>query len=245
MPNPYRCKGYDLRISPDVVSENPQMAVKMAHIAACWQQVENVLGFIFVSLLGGEEGPALEIFNMLIDRNLRKEACLALAKTRVPKPMQGRIASLFQDARRLAGARNDVVHGTWAHTAKRAESLMLVSYGPLVAHIHNRVMQTYFSRRHGRIEPPLPKDDELWEVTEYRESDLDDLINRIKILYATAMGLSLAVFREVKGKDELARYGLELPPQLRNRFSIAPALPQTSPEPPSSMPPPELPPDRG
>lgn len=208
--------------SPEILGEYPILAQKIALIAASWQRVEVDLGSIFTFLLGGNEGAALEIFNTLIDRHLRKQALEAVAKDRLPSVMFDKAMALFQNARRLSGRRSDVIHATWTTVPARPHSLMWVDPADISRRLHNNIkMGIHLAHSVNVGAAPDKENHDNTEITliEYRESDFDNLLKDIAIFGATVQDLAAevlghvidtAVAEQTKLMSPLALYSLAL-----------------------------------
>lgn len=218
MPQPYRYRFLSLKTPPDALLERPKLAVKIALVAAMWQSVENDLANIFMHLLGSEEHAALEIFNSLIDRNLRKEALVAVAKNRLPPPLLERATALFGEARRHANRRNMVVHATWATISVRPESLMRVDEADILRFRHliqNQSLERAFANHIGAPVPEAKIGSDV-EVTlmEYRERDFDEILALITSFRTEVIRLSVEVLSHIVSAEVTARV-LSLSPQVR------------------------------
>jgi hypothetical protein len=128
MPNPYPYRGIPAAFAEAALIMRPALALKIGLVAASWQRVDDLLGLIFAHTIGGQEGAAMEVFNVLIERNLRKDALLAVAKNRLSKHLIEHIAETFEKARKMARTRNGIIHASWAAIDQRPESLM--AYNP-------------------------------------------------------------------------------------------------------------------
>jgi hypothetical protein len=173
-------------------------------------------------LLGAEEHAALEIFNSLIDRNLRREALVAVAKNRLPPEMLERATALFSEARRHASRRNAIVHGTWTAVISRPHSLMLVDATDILRFRHlmqNQSLESAFAKHIGE-KPPEAKVGSDVEVTliEYRENDFDDVLTAITTFRQRVLTLSVEVLSRVVSAD-VAKRVLSLPLQVRRSIA--------------------------
>ncbi len=198
MPQPLKIKGTGLRVSHTVLLDHPIISQKIALISAAWQSVENDLGSIFVFLLGGHETAALEIFNNLIDRNLRKQALLVVARDRLPKSMIDRVIALFKDAREMSSSRNNIIHGTWASSPLVPGFLLLINPSDLnkIRHLTmtnsiKRALDNAFDNKISR------KPDHKYNVIKYTSSDFDDIYNRITDFRRKAIETSVEVLEIV------------------------------------------------
>jgi hypothetical protein len=219
MPNPYPYQGHPTAIAEEALILRPTLALKIGLIAASWQRADDLLGLIFAHTLGGQESAALEVFHALIDRNLKKEALLAVAKNRLSMEVQERIAAAFEKARRLARARNNIVHASWAAIHERPESLMTYDPGAyaarksLVLFGHAEIYQT------------------IWDFTEYSERDFDAIIGRFGEFREIVHDLLRDSFLEVSSRpllrasQLLPETGSAMPPIAR-QATLEPLPPQ-------------------
>jgi glycine/D-amino acid oxidase-like deaminating enzyme len=168
MPNPYPYQGRPEAIAEEALILRPALALKIGLIAASWQRADDLLGLIFAHTLGGQENAALEVFSALIDRNLRKDALLVVAKNRLSRQLQERIAEAFEKARRLARARNNIVHASWAAIHERPESLMTYDPGAYAAR-----KSLFFFGNAGTYSYQTS-----WDFTEYLARDFDAIMKR-------------------------------------------------------------------
>lgn len=183
MPNPYKFKGYKINLDPAIAFAKPGFAEKSALIAAAWQRVEMRLAMAFVFMLDSQQVAALEIYSSLIDRNLRKQAFLAVAKDALSSELVLEGVSLYEDARRLAGRRNDIVHASWVTLEKRPNSIFRMEPKDEMRLLHS-----------------FPKNGYQFEctLTEYMGADFDNLVDDIKIFFARCDAHAWAVARAVR-----------------------------------------------
>src|SRR5580704_10091314 len=115
MPQPYKRRtGETVRTGPDILLQNEALAVEIAFIALQWNQLELYLTQIFCASLLEYEQKAFDIYHSLLDRGLRKSVLLCAGKGIISKDLTDRINKLYTEVRRVAEARNKVVHGLWA-----------------------------------------------------------------------------------------------------------------------------------
>jgi hypothetical protein len=183
MPQPFRRKpGQAVKVSPSVVGERPQFGIGMALIASHWSKVEESLGLAFTALLCGQEPGAFEAFHALFERNLRHTQFLAVAKQKkLPKELIDEAIKLQAEARKVAAARNAVVHGLWGLIADEPEKLYLCPpdasarrVDEFFTELHDRVD----SLEDGRSREGWSFDMSVDDYTEYRFQDFQDIINR-------------------------------------------------------------------
>ena len=193
-------------------------------IAASWQMAEDLLSLIFSHTLGGQEKAAQEIFNVLIDRNLKKDALLAVAKNRLSPALQGRISVAYERGRKLAKKRNEVIHASWAIIDKRPQSLM--SYEPGYQAI----------RKSMALNSEIDDYRDSWNFTEYTEKDLDTTLAMFANFRNEVHDLLSASIFEIIGPD-LKHPWLSGLHRIAMYSDKPPAARQTSPKPqPSRLP---------
>lgn len=189
MPQPIKRKGRAVRMSPAVVVERPHLGLSIAIIASHWTKLEATLSLIYTYLLGGQEETAFQFYHDLVDLSLRKKALMTAAKNRLSKELIGEIEELFGDIRKLASARNAVIHGTWATMEVKQDALLLCEPKDL----NEKVNQVF---RHLRRMTKNPKSQTVSvdltpeKFIEYKHRDFDDINRRIIKLDERATAIS-------------------------------------------------------
>jgi hypothetical protein len=247
MPNPLKRRPADLTFDhPKGLLRHPEIAQKIAMIAASWQAVDNELASIFTVLLAGYEGAALEIFNMFIDQNLRKQALQAVAKGRLPQELVAKIVTLFENARRMAGRRNKVVHATWATAATLPKSLIWVDPSYISRHMHRLFTEGVTEVLAGVFGLPrsaLPKLKEETEyersLVEYKARDFAILLTDIESFIKEIQSVRGQVFAHVIGDAARAHVQSLSPRRLRTWARKMSPTVRTTPRPLLSSPPEE------
>src|SRR5271169_1596583 len=125
MPQPFKCRGRNVRMSPAVILEQPAFATLIALIATHWNKLEQSLGIMYTWLLMGQEPSAFAFYHDLVDLNLKKTAFMAAAKGKLPPDLIKEIDKFYGYVRRLSTRRSKVVHGTWCRTDTKPASLLL------------------------------------------------------------------------------------------------------------------------
>jgi hypothetical protein len=80
---------------------------------------------MYATMLYGEEPSAFSIYHSLRSNDIRKNVFLVTARENLPATLYDEVESFFQELREVAGKRNLAVHGTWAATDSRPDSLFL------------------------------------------------------------------------------------------------------------------------
>lgn len=125
MPQPFKRRNREVRMSPSVVAEQPAFGVLIALVATHWNKLEQSLGIMYTWLLMGQEPSAFEFYHDLIDLKLKEAAFMAAAKGKLPADLTKEIARLYVDVRRLSARRAKIIHGTWCTTPTKPNSLLL------------------------------------------------------------------------------------------------------------------------
>jgi hypothetical protein len=189
MPNPFRYKGADFVAHPNALLLRPHLTAKISLIAAHWESAEDILADIFVYLLGGKNDVALDIFNNIIERNLRKEAVRILAEKTIPGDLQTRILGVIEKGRRIGGRRHDVVHGRWTTVPSRPHSLMLIDKSEQARFRHKNLSNI--------LTGPQPDSVPEWTFIEYKAGDFDTIIKDIISYRSKLINLSVEVLTHI------------------------------------------------
>jgi hypothetical protein len=247
MPNPLRRRPADLTFDhPAPLLRHPEFARKIAMIAASWQGVDNELASIFTILLADYEGAALEIFTAFIDQSLRKQALLTVAKDRLPQELLAVVVKLFEDARRMAGRRNEVIHATWATTTTRPDSLIWVDPKYISRHMHRLFVEGVSEALvgiFGLSKSGLPKPKEVnWAETtliEFKARDFTILLTDIESFVAEIKNVRAKVLVHVIGDAARVHVQSLSPRRLRTWARKMSPTVRTTPKPLLSSPPEE------
>lgn len=125
MPQPFKRRGRAVTVSPASVVRRPALAIDIANIAANWTKLEQTLSIMYTYLLCGQEPGAFEFYHKLVSLDLKKDAFISAATDRLPASLIDEVAALFTEIRKFSPKRNDVIHGTWATSDQKPESLLL------------------------------------------------------------------------------------------------------------------------
>jgi hypothetical protein len=187
MPQPFkRRENQTVNLSPGSIMHRPALAIGIAFVATHWAQIEFTLSLAFTVLLGGQEPSAFEAYHELFELGLRHKMFRAAARRRqLPAELITEAEQIHQEARKIATARNIIVHGNWAVCDDRPESLLLSD----PANVNRRVDQ-FFQEFHDKVDdheanlPALPWsfDFSVDDYVEYTQQDFQDLINRMLAL---------------------------------------------------------------
>jgi hypothetical protein len=185
MPQPFKRKNRKVRMSPAVVVERANLGISIANIASHWTKLESTLSLMYTYLLFGQEETAFRFYHQLIDLNLRKNAFMSGAEDKLPKELIDEIDKFYSEVRRLAKARNTVIHGTWAIVESKPNSLLLCDPKDLNAKV-NQVCRHVLrmARNRGSSPPNVSVDLTPDQFIEYKHSDLDGITRRIIALDA-------------------------------------------------------------
>lgn len=142
MPQPF--KGTS-RGDRNVLLQRPELAARIANIAALWAQAELSLGMLFSQLLQTESVVGTAMYLSLISEQARDAAMQAAAQEKLPEQFKAEFVILASSLRSPRKERNAVVHGLWAISDDKPDSLILID---------SRKMVKMFSWVHaGNIKP--------------------------------------------------------------------------------------------
>jgi hypothetical protein len=126
MPQPFKRRGREVRMSPAVVGEQQAFGVLIALVATHWNKIEQSLGVMYTWLLMGQEPSAFRFYHALIDLNLKEKAFMEAAQDKLSSELIDEIRKFFVQLRKLATRRAKIIHGTWCTTPTKPLSLLLV-----------------------------------------------------------------------------------------------------------------------
>src|SRR3954447_17962608 len=115
-----------LVIRPAELAQRPELAARIAAIAAQWTMIESDLAELFVALLGADENAALSIYLEFFDRGVRRIVFDTLARSRMERDTLKAFRTLFDKINAKSKARNTIVHGFWAVSDDHADGLILL-----------------------------------------------------------------------------------------------------------------------
>jgi hypothetical protein len=178
MPQPFKRKGRNVRMSPTVILEEPAFATLIALVATHWNKLEQSLGIMYTWLLMGQEPSAFELYHELVDLKLKKTAFMVAAKGKLPADLIKEIDRFYGEVRRLSARRAKVVHGTWCRIDTKPASLLLADPRDMNAKINEllryvRLAQIDKSNLEARRQFPIMPD----EYQEYHARDFQALMN--------------------------------------------------------------------
>ena len=204
MPQPFKRKGRNIRMSPAVILEEPAFATLIALVATHWNKVEQGLGIMYTWLLMGQEPSAFEFYHDLVDLNLKKTAFMAAAKGKLSAELIKEIDQFYGEVRRLSARRAKIVHGTWCRTDTKPASLLLADPRHMNQKINEMVkyvravqkdkskLETY------RNFPIMPDEYQEYHVRDFQAlmKDLVDADNKVQKLGDKVLARALELVRE-------------------------------------------------
>ena len=113
-------------LTPDALTDKPDMAVVVTQIFAMWAHLEQALAIILIRLIGGDQDVALAIYSMLQTDSLRQSALLAAARAKLPSEDNDILVAVINVANRVATPRNQLAHWPWAVCKERPDLLLLI-----------------------------------------------------------------------------------------------------------------------
>jgi hypothetical protein len=125
MPQPFKRRGKPVSVSPASVVWRPALAIDIALIASHWTKIEQTLSIMYTYLLFGQEPGAFEFYHKLVSLELKKDAFMSAATGRLPQDLIDEVTALFSEIRKFSPKRNDIIHGTWATSDQKPDSLLL------------------------------------------------------------------------------------------------------------------------
>lgn len=186
--------GQEIICEPFAVLRRPGLAVYIAYIAAAWNALENTLAYMFTFLLLGQEESAFEIYHDLFDRDMRYRVFMSAAKHKLDAQLLEEARKLNAEIRRLAKSRNTVLHGSWAISDDKPDSLLL--YKPKDIHsIAGQFVKEILAGQGSdplRGTKPVPDD-----YIEYKRDDFVDIGKRIIDMNKRAKGLALRILTHI------------------------------------------------
>lgn len=127
MPQPFKRKpNQKIEVSAQAILKRPWAAIDVGYISSCWNWLEFQLGTIYTYLLQGKEPSAFTSYHNTIDLKIRERMLLDAATGRLSDELIKEIVVLYQDVRKLAKSRNDVIHGHWAIVEGKEQIILLV-----------------------------------------------------------------------------------------------------------------------
>lgn len=177
MPQPFKRKGRNVRMSPAVILEEPAFATLIALVATHWNKLEQSLGVMYTWLLMGQEPTAFEIFHNYIDLNLKRRAFMTAATGRLPVELIKEIDGFYTAVRKLSARRAAIIHGTWCRTDSKPASLLLADPRHMNQKINDllryvRIVQRDESKAEAKRAFPIMPD----EFQEYHVRDFQTLM---------------------------------------------------------------------
>jgi hypothetical protein len=114
-------------LTPDALSDKPDMAIVVTQIFAMWAHLELALALILIRLIGGDQEVALAIYSMLETQTLKQKALLAAAKEKLNPEDNDVLVLTLNVANGAATPRNQLAHWPWAVCQERHDLLLLVN----------------------------------------------------------------------------------------------------------------------
>jgi hypothetical protein len=114
-------------LTPDALTDKPDMAIVVTQIFAMWAHLEQALAIVFIRLVGGDQEVAHALYSMLQTETLRQAALLATAKAKLSTADNDVLVAMINVATRVATPRNQLAHWPWAVCTERPDLLLLVN----------------------------------------------------------------------------------------------------------------------
>lgn len=187
MPQPFkRREGQQVNVSPGSIIARPGLAIGISLVASHWAKLEHTLSLGFTVLLGGQEPSAFEAYHELFELNLRHKMFLAAARRRnLPNELIVEAEKIHKEARKIATARNAVVHGSWGVCDDRPDSLLLCDATDMNKRV-DQFLEDFHDKVDSNTENPLTL---TWsfnlgvdDYIEYKHQDFQDIIDRMSTL---------------------------------------------------------------
>ncbi len=178
-------------MSPSVIAERGGgFAVLIALVATHWSKIEQSLGIMYTWLLLGQEPSAFEFYHDLINLQLKEQAFMAAAKSKLPKDLIDEIAKFYTELRKLSARRATIVHGTWCTTPTKPQSILLAD----PRHVNQKLneMLRYvvdIKKDQSKIKPKMEFPITPDEFEEYHVRDFQSLMNDLVAADTRAMEL--------------------------------------------------------
>src|SRR5262249_3654740 len=113
-------------LTPDALTDKPEMAVVVTQIFAMSAHLEQALALILIRLIEGDQEVAMAIYSMLLTEGLRRNALLAAAKAKLTSEDNDVLVATINVTTRVAAPRNQLAHWPWAVCHERPDLLLLV-----------------------------------------------------------------------------------------------------------------------
>ena len=145
---------------------------------------------MYTWLLLGQEPSAFEFYHDLINLQLKEQAFMAAAKSKLPKDLIDEIAKFYTELRKLSARRATIVHGTWCTTPTKPQSILLAD----PRHVNQKLneMLRYvvdIKKDQSKIKPKMEFPITPDEFEEYHVRDFQSLMNDLVAADTRAMEL--------------------------------------------------------
>ena len=204
LPNTIRLARRDVEVIglDAILDARRELTRDIGRVAAHFSSLELSLNYLLTYLLMGKQPAAFAIFHDIVDLNIRKEAFDRAANGVLSENLRQEIRALFEKTRRIADSRNDIVHGIWAVSHLRENSLLRCT----IKSLNIRINEGFGEWFHDALAGKEPKPGTIRAVSEalnetkdeyeeYKLADFEFTVNRIKELQEQAdrFGVKVAI----------------------------------------------------
>lgn len=189
---PVLTKRVQLISDGDILPERPELAVKIAQIAASATELDVRLGLLLSELIGDESGAALAMFLNL--KSARRHALHAAAEFKLEADVLRCFNKIMNRVSKISSKRDQVVHGHWAYTN---------SYPDALINTHADQSMKYYAAilnldlRNDGLQT-LPSE-VIPERRIYRVEHFDDILQRLHEVKTEIVNFRFALYLRRKG----------------------------------------------
>jgi hypothetical protein len=179
MPQPLRKWLPGVEFTEEALAQRPNIAAKIAQVAAAWSSVEVDVGLLLAILLDTEALTGVSMYLALSGSAAQDRVLLAAAEARLPDDMQHIMSNMLRDIRARGKERNRVVHALWS--VHPTDEKKLINCPP--DNIVRSVAKAYDSySAHKTIFTSPPDPEFMGHLLVYGMPDFDDILKRLETL---------------------------------------------------------------
>jgi hypothetical protein len=166
-------------MNPGCLQERPNIALGIALIASHWADIELLLGIMYTYLLAGQEPTALSNYFSQRDLNKRRAMCHHAAKLKLSPDLVSELSDLYDKVSKVATERNTIVHGLWAITDSKPDSVLLAEPKEVGSRVDKIFATLLWMKRYPGKITTFKQDISPDDYMEYKPSDLQNTLLRI------------------------------------------------------------------
>jgi hypothetical protein len=181
---------------PDsALCERPQLAHMIAQVIVSWSHVEGFMLKLFVTLMGGRNQIAADVF-LALETQSAKIAAINAAAKRLPENQEQLLHAILRIAKSKQRARDKIAHGSWGFSPQLPDALLLIDPRASFAESNHKHDHIYV----------------------YRQSDFEGIIRDNAKVAGFVSNLHWIITGHVANRDGRLRDELLAEPEIRERL---------------------------